>query len=552
MSQKHFLLSYLEEAERDSTKDYSLSWTSRHQFTEFFKNTDNQEKWNERLDSLKNLDLKRSPLFEAIFLFGQWKIRNDYQKAKESANKFQEMENIALKNGWVWILVYSLECIAYIYKVLSYRKKFKILCRKLTIYISERKTDFRAHTLLELARLFTENIVNADTTDVKIVMDLLVELSEKKYGADHFIFQRHFLCEAIKSANFLKLADFVKELQERTIANHIEEAKVKGSKSKLLRAAILERALDYSVTVGNKERVIELKKKLAAIDVSDEMKCIELPAEQRIKYEKAAKLHYNNMLTVARKYVNKLTQLHPTQIIWNICNDLSIIRINVQETKKFTEELIKKHPLQQIFPLTIYGEKTIRLDSDEERMKHELNQQLMPSFNETFWFINQIFSNLIEKNRLSASSVASFLANCSSLSENSFQLIVIGTFHHFQRNFVASISILTPLIEGALIEYLSSEGADISSYEGSIIENRELGGLLNLEEFPKLFGEDFQYFLKLFLVEADSINFRNRFAHGKVMLGEFNEIASNVILFVILKICSRTFSIKPRNSHSPK
>lgn len=86
-------------------------------------------------------------------------------------------------------------------------------------------------------------------------MDILVELSEKKYGADPFMFQKHFLCEAIKSANFLKLADFVKELQERMIANYIEEAKVKGAKSKLIRAAILERALDYSVTVGNKEKV---------------------------------------------------------------------------------------------------------------------------------------------------------------------------------------------------------------------------------------------------------------------------------------------------------
>lgn len=140
MSQKHFLLSYLEKAESDSTKDYSLSLTSRHQFTEFFKNTDNQEKWNERLDLLKNLDLKRSPLFEAIFLFGQWKIRNDYQKAKESANKFQEMENIALKNGWVWILVYSLECIAYIYKVLGYRKKLDLLCKKLQSTCLREKT----------------------------------------------------------------------------------------------------------------------------------------------------------------------------------------------------------------------------------------------------------------------------------------------------------------------------------------------------------------------------------------------------------------------------
>lgn len=109
------------------------------------------------------------------------------------------------------------------------------------------------------------------------------------------------------------------------------------------------------------------------------------------------------------------------------------------------------------------------------------------------------------------SSVADFLYD--DLSKNNFELILHGTKHHFQGDYVASVSILTPLIESILFDYLHAIGADVSSYESKIIEQRELGGLLNLKEVKDNFGENFQYFLKLLLVEADSINFRNRFAH---------------------------------------
>ena len=94
-----------------------------------------------------------------------------------------------------------------------------------------------------------------------------------------------------------------------------------------------------------------------------------------------------------------------------------------------------------------------------------------------------------------------------------------------------------------IYEYLSSIGADISSYEGTTIEKRELGGLLNQEEFRENFGENFQYFLKLLLVSSDSYNFRNRLSHGFADQKEFNRVMSSNIIFIILKICSKRFKI---------
>jgi hypothetical protein len=455
------------------------------------------------------------------------------------------MERLAYEKDWVWILTYCLETVAYIYHVLGYRNELKLLCKSISKYLYEKKEMFPAHTILELAHLFNSIIINADREDVDYVYKILIEFSERKIGKDPFHFQRSFLYEAIGIARFLKIEADVKKLQNRVIQSWIEEADFKGKASKLVKVALLERALDYCASVGNKEQIQQLKKALSAIDFSDELKEITLPKQEREEFERAVKGYYEKMRGVIRKYVNGLSKLGPLQILLNICNDESIIRINLKETREFVQKLMKQHPIQHIFGTILdTGEKTIRLESAKEKERFELNKQLMFGVNETIWVIDQIFRELSERNLVTVSSIGNFLAHCSCVNKNSYQIIGFGVYHHFQQDYVASVSILTPLVESILFDYLASVGADVSSYEGKVIEQRELGGLLNLNEVKNKFGEDFQQFLKLFLVEPDSINFRNRFAHGNLKIAEFNEVVSSTILFIILKICSKTFSFK--------
>jgi len=117
-----------------------------------------------------------------------------------------------------------------------------------------------------------------------------------------------------------------------------------------------------------------------------------------------------------------------------------------------------------------------------------------------------------------------------------------GLLEHYNRWFLSSISILTPKIESTLYDYLISINADVSCYAEETISKRTLGGLIDLPEIEKNFSIDFQYFLKLLLVAEDSINFRNRFAHGEVKIEEFNESCSSIIIFILLKICGKTFT----------
>ncbi|MCX7998594.1 MAG: DUF4209 domain-containing protein, partial [Leptospiraceae bacterium] len=539
LAQKHFLISYLDAMERDPTKDFLLVMYVKHMYLDFFKNQNNETKWKDRLDSLKDLDLTLSPIFEAVWLFGKWKIGKNYELGIKSAQKFEEMERIAYKKDWFWILTCSLETAIYIYKMLGYDEQLKLASKRITSYLKDKKETLPPRTILELSRLFN-NIINvAEREDIEYVYTTLIEFSERMLENKNFIFQRNFLSEAIKIAKFLKLKDDKKQLHEKLLQSWINEAQEKGKVSKLVKYFILQQALDYSVKIGYREMTQQLKKELAGIDFSDELIEITIPEQEREQLEKIVKEHYEMLGERIREYINRIGNLPSTQILLNICMNGSIIRINLEETKEFVQKLMREHPLQNIFSIILLAsEKTVRLESIEDKEKFQLNQQLNFGVLETIWIVTQIFRELQYRNILTLSSVADFLSRCN-LSKNSFELILHGAKHHFQGDYVASVSILTPLIESILFDYLRAVGADVSSYESKIIEQRELGGLLNLREVKDNFGENFQCFLKLLLVEADSINFRNRFAHGNVAIEEFNESTSSVTLFIILKICAK-------------
>jgi len=542
LTPKHSLLSYLEEAEKDPTKDYLLSMTSQSFYTVFFQNEKDREYLKERLATLETVELKRSPLFEAIHLFGNWKTQNDYKKGLESAEKFDEMAKASYERNWFRLLVYCLETMVYIYKVLGYNDQLKLISKRINSHLEQKKDAFPTHTVLELARLFNTILANSERSDIEKIYSVLIDSSEKKLSDDPFHFQRSFLFEAIEIARFLKLSDDLKKLQENVLQTWIDEAESKGKASNLVKFAILQSALDYSVIIGNKEKTELIKKELSATDFSGELKEIKLPEKQSEEFQRSVKAHYENLREEIRKYVDELSKSTPTEITLNISNDNSIIRINAEETRKFLKELIKEHPIRNIFGTILdTGEKTIRLESQEDKNEFELNRQLMFGLSETMWMIDQIFRELDDRDLISTSSVVYFLSQCKCVDANTFSIASVGVRHHFQKDYVASISILLPLIENIVFAYLSSIGADVSSYQGKVIEHRELGALFNLEEFRKAFGEDFQYFLKLLLIKADSVNLRNRFAHGNMKSVEFNENVSALILFIILKVCAKTF-----------
>jgi hypothetical protein len=534
----------LEVAEQNSLEDHHLAFMCKSEFTDFFKKQLRGKHWDYRLNCLRDLDLARSPLFEALMLFGSWQTNKCYPDGIKSAKKFEEMEKIALDRKWYWTLPYCIETATYIYKTFAHRSELASISERICKYLDENKEALPPRAILHLVSIFNSIIVNACREDIDKVFKLLVDFSHKKLTADLFNFMRDFLFKAIEISHFLKIDSQELKLHNEVIETWIEEANFKGS-SKIVRYSLLKQALDYSAKIGIKEKIEILKKEISGIDFSDELKEIRLPPDEQKKYEQAMKSHMEKMTEAVETYTKHLTEMPGVAATLNLCTDKGLIRLNVQKTKEFVKELMAQSVGLQIFSqLLDTGNKVMSFHTNEEKEQYQLNQQLVIGINETLWMIDAIFEKLEQNGSLSSNTLYEFLAKCDGLSEEHFRIANSGIIHHMQKDFVASVSILTPLVEGTMTDFLKSINADTSSYEGAVIEQRELGGLLNQKEVNEQFGEDFQYFLKLFLVEPDSFNFRNRFAHAQITPLEFNHKVSTCILFIVLKICSKTYKGK--------
>ena len=443
MSSQHSLQSYLEMAEQDNSKDFHLAFMAKTEFIDFFKREDKQQYWDDKLKQLKNLDPARSPLFEALLYFALWKTNKQYTDGMQSAQKFEETENIAFSRKWVWLLSHSIQTSAYIYKTFGHTDKIKSILERISVYVAE-ENDLPAHTLIKLFEVFNENITVASEEEKESMYQLLIKLSGKKYSDDPYNFYRSFLFEAIKIAHFLKSDEKESALQEKVIQTWVDEANQKGKASNIVKHALLKDALDYSVKVGKKEKIDFLKKELSKTDFSGELKEISLPADQIEKIKEQTKKYYENLEKDIDEHIRILSTKYPVEIIRSITNDQSLIRLNVQRNRDFVEKLIKEYPIQNIFPVILQtGSKVINLNTDEEKKAYRLHEQLLPYINETLWIINQIFEK-IEGSLVNTSDIADFLTLVCGLNENIRQLINSGVIHHFQNDYVASVSILTP------------------------------------------------------------------------------------------------------------
>ena len=235
------------------------------------------------------------------------------------------------------------------------------------------------------------------------------------------------------------------------------------------------------------------------------------------------------------------------QAIYAFSNDESLFNMRLESSKKFVKKLAEEHQVQDIFGLKLHvGHKSKKIDSAEEREEHRLHDFLVTYVYESIRVIASVFSQLVKQKIVDYADFYIFLKYCKVPDKNDFGIIMSGLLEHFDHRFLSSTSILTPKIESTLYDYLISINADVSSYAEETISKRTLGGLMDLPEIEKNFSIDFQYFLKLLLVADDSINFRNRFSHGEVEIGEFNEACSSIIIFILLKICGKTF-IQPQH-----
>jgi hypothetical protein len=548
--EKSYLLTALKITNEKPNEDYQLSFSMTGEMN-FFRDKENASNWGARLDYFEQIGTSQSPIFEAVFCYGKWKQEKDYQFILQSLSNFEKMEKIANEKKWFWVLSLCITEQINICFEIENNEKLKTIAQRIVDYLKERKEVFKPHTFMELTREFIRLLGIVENEPMKqayiLVADYLQSLPLD------FSFQEGFLnaCLAIKKAQ--KDEEIIRALHRQVLNLKLKKAEEKGKSSKLLLSGFLDEALAYCVKyVNDKALTIEIKKRLQNIDLRDEFQLIELPEDELKKFNEANEKYGVILKEAINDYVNGLKHLHPIQILYKLANDESLFRMRINNTRKFVNKLMDEHPVQDIFGFKVYFEhRNRKLKSREEKINHELNTQLSHYLRENIWVISQIFIQILKEEFVNIADIYFFLKNCATIDRTNFSIIMNGLLKHLSAEYLSSISILTPKIESAIYEYLLSINADVSCYANESISKRMLGGLIEQPEIAKNFSVDFQYFLKLLLITDDSINFRNRFAHGEVKIEEFNETLSSIILFILIKLCGKTieFPKEPQNAN---
>lgn len=545
MDEENYLLSYLRKANEKPNNDHHLSFGMEGEMR-FFRSEEMADNWGARLDYFEKIDRSISPIFEAVYLFGKWKKDKDYQSALASISKFKEMELIAYERKWFWVLVLCIKEQKNLCFKLGKDEDLKAISERIIKYLTEGKEVFPTHTFVELINQFTRLLEKVDKESTEKVYDLTMKYLEN--GSLNYSFKERLLNEGIIIKKSQKEDKIVRELHRKILNSILKEAEERGKDSKLILSGFLEDALDYCVKyVGDKELTRTIKRRLSEIDYTDELKTIELPDEEKKKLQEAYKKYEAVLKKSINDYVDKLKPHHPLGILYNLSNDESLIRMKVYDVKDFADKLMREHPIQSIFSLRLdFGDRRKKIDSSDERREHKLHELLQPYLNEAIWVVTNILRQLIEQNIVVVNDFYHFLKRCSCINQSDLDIIMNGIVKHFDEDYLSSTSILIPKIESAMYNYLTFVGADVTSYDREILGKRMLGGLIDQHEIEKNFSIDFQYFMKLFLVADDSINYRNRFAHGTLHIQFFNDTMSLIVIFLLLKIYSKSFQIPER------
>jgi len=95
-----------------------------------------------------------------------------------------------------------------------------------------------------------------------------------------------------------------------------------------------------------------------------------------------------------------------------------------------------------------------------------------------------------------------------------------GLYYGFQNNFVLASHILIPQIENSLKTFIEKNGRNTIKLTEEIQNDNTMGSILNIDENNKMLDgicdRDLLLELNSFLVDGNSINFRNRICHGLI------------------------------------
>ncbi len=234
------------------------------------------------------------------------------------------------------------------------------------------------------------------------------------------------------------------------------------------------------------------------------------------------------------------------QTLFEALNTIAISFIpDKDQSKEIVHEIAQKHPLQFIISssniMDHTGRKVAEVGPLQEDLDGRIIYQMKQSLLLTCYMIELGLNHLEKTKLLNADTLAKHLFESPFFLKEQYQIIKEGLIAYFNKNYIASCSVLIPQVESVIREIMVVAGGVIYQPSRSSNEKglnlRPLGSLLRDEVFINIFEEfnkNIPIYFQILLIDPIGFNFRNNICHGHFPADHFNKTVANYIIHILL------------------
>jgi hypothetical protein len=422
---------------------------------------------------------------------------------------------------------------------------------------------FRLRT--DLMNLMVEEKTIFSVEDLKGLSDLCLAFSNE-------------LADTHQAITFLQLGEKVEQRTKTQNVNWLDL--IAQSYEKMMNATIVN---NKHVAIGFCQSAIENYKQSKNTTKVEELEKIYAKLKNELEFKEIeVKMDLTKYIEGCRTKASSIAQkYYGEQIVEILMLDKNLLP-EYNAILDLTKKLLAEHPLQTIFPTTLYDEQghvAQHFDTPGEiEFYHLLHQYRMSLENFNLPFIYLIIKEAFAQKKLTYPILMEFLKKRSwfgktftrniqnqSIPHNWLHLLAPSLFEYFRQmdyhyttgeypNLVLCMDSLTLKIEGLLRDLLLYSGVTTfySTQDKShrtIYREKDINALLHEEKVKDLFNVDDLLLFRSVLVEKAGYNLRHKVAHSLILREEYRIDSMNLLLLILLRLAR--YDVKPANNQSP-
>jgi lysyl-tRNA synthetase class 1 len=218
---------------------------------------------------------------------------------------------------------------------------------------------------------------------------------------------------------------------------------------------------------------------------------------------------------------------------------------SLAETQKRVAKQKEEYAIQFMISKTVLkdGHVVGQATKDEDLQTDAEIRDLCMAIQMSSMFRRRVFEHLMEKQGLTAETLAMRFEKWGVCGPESLTLLRAGFAHYFNKDYVSAVHILTPQFEAILRRLLETAGRPVSNpQEGQFYI---LGTLLKDPMLAEVAGADRVAWYRLSLADPRGLNIRNDLTHGLLGVERMNKDTVELVIHLILSLTRYVITEKP-------